>query len=160
MVELENPFDVSSPPPSRRDLPPSPPPSNPDIQSIDDRLRTEIALNKEFSDDFVTQVYNYLSLGYPSIGRNFDAELSKISHIPISEMRQDDHLATSRGYIRLGEDGNLKETGITEETCVRWKALKLYVQEWARQQPKMCPPGEVQAMGGFGVAVRKGSWAI
>ncbi|KAF2806754.1 uncharacterized protein BDZ99DRAFT_479152 [Mytilinidion resinicola] len=159
MVEVGNPFEISSPPssPVKNDLPPSPPPSNPDITSIDDRLSNEIALQKEFSDDFVTQVYNYLSLGYPSIARNFDGELSKISRIPILELRQDDHLATSRGYIRLGEDGNLRDSEITEETCVRWKALRSYIQEWARQQPKMSP---VDGTMGVGVAVRRGSWAF
>ncbi|KAF2498914.1 hypothetical protein BU16DRAFT_455608 [Lophium mytilinum] len=123
----------------------------------DDRLSAEITIEKEFGNDFITQVYNYLSLGYPSIARNFDGELSKISRIPISELRQDDHLATSRGYIRLGEDGNLTDSAITEETCVRWKALRSYVQEWARQQPKMSPAGEEI---GVGVAVRRGSWAL
>jgi len=158
MIEIDNPFEVSQPSTERKDLPPSPPPSNPDIASIDDRLSMEIEIEKEFGDDFITQVYNYLSLGYPSIARNFDEELSKISRIPLPDLRQDDHLVQASGYIRLGEDGNLKDSEITEETCVRWRALRLYIQEWARQQPKMSLGDG--AMGGFGVAVRRGSWAI
>jgi len=116
----------------------------------------EVTIEEEFGDDFVTQVYNYLSLGYPAIARNFDEELAKISHVPVMELRQDDHLAKSTGYIRLGEDGNLVNADITEESCTRWRALRIYVQEWARQQPNM---SEVSS-GGAGIAVRKGSWAL
>ena len=102
-------------------------------------------------------MYNYLSLGYPSIARLFDEELSKISHIPVLELRQDDHLPTSRGYIRLGEDGKRLAESITEETCMRWRALREYIRVWARQQPNMVP---VSIFGGAGTAIRKGSWAL
>jgi hypothetical protein len=101
-------------------------------------------------------VYNYLSLGYPSMARPFDAELSKISMISVYDLRQDDHLAESRGYIRLGKDGNLTDSEITEETCVRWRALRAYIQEWARQHPNMAEDD----IGIKGTAVRKGSWAL
>jgi hypothetical protein len=138
-------------------LPPTPPASATDFSGIDEKLAIEQTIVADFSDDFVTQVYNYLSLGYPSMARPFDAELSKISNIPILELRQDDHLATQRGYIRLGKDGNLTDSEITEETCVRWRALRIYIQEWARQHPGM---EEEIPFGGRGTAVRKGSWAL
>lgn len=157
-IEVDNPFETLHSTPSQGRLPPSPPASNADITSIHEKLTTEISIEEEFGDNFVTQVYNYLSLGYPSIARNFDEELGKISRIPLPELRQDDYLVQSRGYIRLGEGGNLKDTEITEETCMRWRALRLYIQEWARQQPRMATG--VNALGGFGVAARRGSWAL
>jgi hypothetical protein len=137
-------------------LPPSPPASNSGgISSLDERLEIESAIEEEFDDHFVTQVYNYLSLGYPAIARDFDKELAKISRIPISELRQDDDLPTgARGYIRLGEEELCN--GVTENMCTRWKALRLYVLEWARQQPKMSKAKDVE---GSWAAVRKGSWA-
>lgn len=151
------------PTPATSLLPPTPPAStyNPtfggtDFSSIDEKLTIEQTITEDFSDDFVTQVYNYLSLGYPSMARPFDEELSKISKIPVQELRQDDHLAESRGYIRLGKDGNLRDSEITEETCMRWRALRIYIQEWARQHPNMSE--EEYGMGG--TAVRKGSWAL
>ncbi|KAL1383675.1 hypothetical protein HDK64DRAFT_209119 [Phyllosticta capitalensis] len=138
--------------------PPKPKQSRKDhMQSIDAKLTAQQTIEEEFSDAFVTQVYNYLSLGYPSIGRNYDDELSKISRIPVEELRQDDDLAKARGYIRLGEDNNAKDAGITEETCMRWRALRVYIYEWAKQQPRMVPAD--RALGGFGVSARRGSWA-
>jgi hypothetical protein len=165
-IEIDNPMDAvhqSAAPPAY--FPPTPI-ATPELFHSDASHCTAepepaLSLEEEFTDDFVTQVYNYLSLGYPSIARNFDEELSKISHIPIDDLRQDGHIAMPRGYIRLGADGNLKETGITEESCIRWRALRLYIREWARQQPDMV--GRVDAgMGGLGMgtAARKGSWAI
>ncbi|KZM25526.1 uncharacterized protein EKO05_0001927 [Ascochyta rabiei] len=158
MHEKANPMSPNpSPAMSMSLLPPTPPASSTDFGNIDEKLAIEQTIEEEFGDDFVTQVYNYLSLGYPSMAQPFDPELSKISGIPVSELRQDDHLAKSRGYIRLGKDGNLKDAEITEETCTRWRALRTYIQEWARQHPKMsdAPPLE-----GHGVAVRKGSWGL
>jgi len=146
-------------------LPPTPPASTystifagTDFSGIDEKLAIEQTITEEFGDDFVTQVYNYLSLGYPSMARPFDDELSKISKISVYELRQDDHLAQSRGYIRLGKDGNLKNSEITEETCMRWRALRVYIQEWARQHPGMAE--DDFGIGGHGIAVRKGSWAL
>lgn len=151
------------PTPAMSLLPPTPPTSTyhtnfvtTDFSSIDEKLALEQSITEDFSDDFVTQVYNYLSLGYPSMARPFDGELSKISKISVHELRQDDYLAESRGYIRLGKDGNLKSSEITEETCMRWRALRTYIQEWARQHPNMSE--EEFGMGGS--AVRKGSWAL
>lgn len=168
-IEIDNPTQVTETPhatpaasfTSGGVWPPTPPVSTPDMMSsIDEKLSAEIAIEDEFGDDFVTQVYNYLSLGYPSIARNFDEELSKISGIPLEELRQDDHLSDSRGYIRLGEDGNLRDSDITEESCIRWKALRLYVREWARQQPGMIIEEAAGVGMGNGVAARKGSWAV
>lgn len=137
-------------------LPPTPPASHADFACIDEKLAAEVAIEEDFGDDFITQVYNYLSLGYPSIARMFDEELSTISKIPVCELRQDDHLSTSRGYIRLGADGNLTDASITEESCMRWRALRVYIREWARQHPGMAADGTV----GVGTGVRKGSWAV
>jgi hypothetical protein len=138
-------------------LPPSPPPSNSGMANLDEKLEAEQQIEDEFDDTFVTQVYNYLSLGYPSLAQKFDAELSKISRVPMSELRLDDNLASSRGYIRLGEEESGKKDGIQEETCARWKALRTYIHEWARQQSRMAQPHN--NMGGFGVLARRGSWA-
>ena len=138
-------------------LPPTPPASTTDFAGIDEKLALEQTIGEDFGDDFVTQVYNYLSLGYPSMARPFDPELSKISGISLVELRQDDHLARSRGYIRLGKDGNLKDAEITEETCSRWRALRVYIQEWARQHPNMSEEAPVE---GRGTAVRRGSWGL
>lgn len=137
-------------------FPPSPPASNSGIVTrLEERLDTEAYIEAEFDDRFVTQVYNYLSLGYPAIARDFDEELAKISRISIADLRQDDDLPTgARGYIRLGEEELCN--GITEDMCTRWKALRCYVLEWARQQPNMAKPKDIQ---GNWVAARKGSWA-
>ncbi|KAJ9652312.1 hypothetical protein H2201_009228, partial [Coniosporium apollinis] len=67
---------------------------------------TVSTIDEEFDDGFITQVYNYLSLGYPSLARKFDEELSRISGTSITELRQDDALANARGYIRFGDDEN------------------------------------------------------
>jgi hypothetical protein len=154
--EKEDPLSPH-PTPSTTLLPPTPPASHADFACIDEKLATEVTIEEEFGDDFVTQVYNYLSLGYPSMAQPFDAELSKISGISVAELGQDDHLAETRGYIRLGADGNLTKEEITEESCMRWRALRIYIREWAKQEPGMA--GEITA-GGTGTAVRRGSWGI
>jgi hypothetical protein len=130
-----------------------------DMLSIDEKLQMELSIKDEFDDAFITQVYNYLSLGYPSIARDFDEELSKVARIPVSELRSDDQIIDRVGYIRLGEDESGAKAGIFEENCMRWRALRLYIHEWARQQPRMISQAHV--LGGFGVhaAARKGSWA-
>lgn len=106
-------------------------------------------IEEEFNDGFVTQIYNYLSLGYPCVARYYDAELSKISGIRIEEMRQDDQRIDAKGYVIAPED----EYAVA---CTRWKALKLYILEWARQQPNMID----EKKWGVGVPERKGSWAF
>lgn len=108
-------------------------------------------ISAEFDDSFVTQIYNYLSLGYPCVARYYDHELSKISGIPVEEIRRDDLSADARGYVVAPAD-NLAVG------CVRWKALRLYIHEWARQQPNMVE--EETGLEGWGVPERRGSWAF
>lgn len=136
-----------------------------DLNAIDTVLSAEqeldLIMQREFPDSFITQVYNYLSLGYPSLARPFDEELSKISRISMAQLRQDDQKAkhSPRGYIRLGSDfeGGGGE-GFTEQSCVRWQSLKLYIREWARQEKNMV---KVDGLGGmWGTGARRGSWAI
>ena len=129
------------------------------VANLDARLAAEQAIEEEFSDSFVTQVYNYLSLGYPSLARPFDFELSKISKIDMAELRQDDKLANNRGYILLGEEGQVtgKGEGLREEHCARWRALRRYIREWARQQPRM---NNDSPLGQWGIGPRRGSWAF
>jgi hypothetical protein len=155
--DIPNPFESIDVIRNMHQLPPSPPPSNSGFANLDEKKEREQSIEAEFSDDFVTQVYNYLSLGYPSIARRYDEELGKIARVPLSDLRHDDELESSRGYIRFGKDGNGNEEGIKEDMCARWKALKAYIREWARQQPSMCEPNN--KYGGFGVSVRRGSWA-
>jgi hypothetical protein len=140
-----------------RQLPPSPPPSNPDMATPDEQLDLDQTMEVGFDDTFVTQVYNYLSIGYPAIAHDFDEELSKISGISIRELRQDDDLPCARGYIRLG-DGERNEEGVTEDNCLRWKAMRIYVQEWAKQQPTMAKSASSLNIGLN--AAKRGSWAL
>jgi len=155
--------------------PPTPPRSlrNADLGQIDGVLQAETQLDSimdaEFPDTFITQVFNYLSLGYPALARPFDEELSKISRIPIADLRADDRKAKGapRGYIRLGPDfegsgggADGKEDGVKEEGCMRWQALKLYVREWARQEGDMVSVEAGAPAGNWGTGARRGSWAI
>jgi hypothetical protein len=139
---------------------------------IEERLKSEIArskaeeaLFKEFDDTFVTQVYNYLSLGYPSLAWQFDEELSKISRLAVEDLRKDDRLATGvKGHIGIEKEGNINgvkspaKGGKEEKKCARWRALRVYILEWGRQHPSMSNG----AMGpsAWGVRARRGSWAI
>jgi hypothetical protein len=135
-------------------LPPSPPPSNSGMSSLDDKLSLEEAIEQEFDDAFVTQVFNYVSLGYPAIAKEYDEELSKISRVPVEDLREDDHLPSARGYIRLGEEEQT-DSEVTEERCARWRALKKYIHEWARQRPFMATRSpEMEG------TWRKGSWGV
>nr|POF26165.1 hypothetical protein CFP56_22313 [Quercus suber] len=167
----KDPFEVSFSVFAGSDRPTTPPTPPDSIRlsepaHIDGILVSEHELDglmaREYPDSFITQVYNYLSLGYPSLARPFDEELSKISRVSMRDLRQDDKKArqTPRGYIRLGSDfeGGGGQ-GITEDSCMRWQALKLYVREWVRQEKD----GMVQddgAFGNFGTIARRGSWAI
>lgn len=150
-----------------RKTPPTPPsegPTGTDLANLDAVLVSdrdfEELMEREYPDSFVTQVYNYLSLGYPTIARDFDEELSKISGISIKELREDDVKAKAmpKGYIRLdpayeGPGGD----GVQGDGCARWRALKLYVREWVRQEKK----GYADAPGGtWGAIARRGSWAF
>ncbi|KAJ2893830.1 hypothetical protein MKZ38_008212 [Zalerion maritima] len=131
------------------------------VAGLDDRLKIEKELAElkekiaeEFGDGFVTQVYNYLSLGYPIMARDFDSELSKISHIPIEELRKDDAGIMSKGHIKL----TMPEDERDEDRGPRWHALKTYVFEWAIQHPNISFDG-VDPLH-WGMRERRGSWAI
>ncbi|KAF8856710.1 hypothetical protein BDZ45DRAFT_458606 [Acephala macrosclerotiorum] len=129
------------------------------LQAEASRSKMEEALLQEFDDTFVTQVYNYLSLGYPSLARQYDEELARISRISETELRFDDQKKNVKGHIGLSNghttDGKVEKE---EEHCARWKALRIYILEWARQHPSMSNG----AMGpaAWGVRARRGSWAI
>ena len=142
-------------------LPPSPPAPLEDGR-IDRTLRRELALEQELTDVFVTQVYNYLSLGYPSLARKYDEELSKITRVPVATLRKDDARANTRGHVGAPEGAGSDARGVGDGEgdgrCERWCALRRYVREWGRQQPEMGVREE--ADGGWGARARKGSWAI
>lgn len=141
-------------------LPESPPNSQPgasNMACIDQMLMAEQGIQLECTDAFVTQVYNYLSLGYPTLARKFDDELCKITRIPVEELRRDDKLANTKGYIGTPEGKGVTQDGVADGQCARWKALRLYVREWARQQPRMAAAPDLDA---WGVRARRGSWAI
>ncbi|KAF7934407.1 hypothetical protein EAE99_002859 [Botrytis elliptica] len=144
------------------------------LSGLDDRLKAEVArsrsedmLLEEFDDTFVTQVYNYLSLGYPSLARQYDEELAKISQIPEEELRVDDKSQNIKGHIGLvAVDGHVEEKkgkSINGERSeggygARWKALRIYILEWARQHPSMS--NGASSPSAWGVRARRGSWAI
>ncbi|KAG5295247.1 hypothetical protein I7I48_12065 [Histoplasma ohiense] len=147
-------------------LPTTPPDSNPDLDNVDELLLLEQDIKREFNDAFVTQIYNYLSLGYPCLARYYDEELSKISHIPIEELRKDDKRANAKGYVGVPEGLGAGENVVSSGTCLRWTALELYIHEWARQQPRMAKaegcqlPDDGSGMDAWGARARRGSWAI
>ncbi|RFU34422.1 hypothetical protein B7463_g1909, partial [Scytalidium lignicola] len=161
-IERDDPFSTldsmmeGSPSSSR----PSSQRSNHMASGLDERLAAEMrrakrkaALLEEFNDDFVTQVYNYLSLGYPALARQFDEELSKIAKVSIYELRMDDEKNIAHGHI------GLKEADCrTAKQSARWKALKVYILEWGMQHPSM--ENETAAPSAWGVRARRGSWAI
>ncbi|KAI0971008.1 hypothetical protein F4678DRAFT_472951 [Xylaria arbuscula] len=161
------------------------------LSGLSDRLERELgrkerddAVLAEFEDAFVTQVYNYLSLGFPATARAFDDELSKISGICVEELRKDDNVKVGKGFMlememsasRGSTDSSSADSSGDERMesphlyeyeferrsrhkPPRWKALKLYIHEWARQHPSLNnddgsgPPA-------WGVRARRGSWAI
>lgn len=162
-MEHDDPFSLSSNPFDQTELPPSPPRSQRDSQSpgLDSVLLTEEQIALEFHDAFVTQVYNYLSLGYPSLAHRFDEELSKITRIPIEELRKGDQNTNAKGYIGAPEGAGRDTTvaDMQEGVCARWSALKKYVHEWARQQWHMAARMDGQN-GEWGHRAKRGSWAL
>lgn len=110
----------------------------------------------EFHDGFVTQIYNYLSLGYPCVARYYDYELSEISGIPVEELRQDDLHTDAKGYSGVTR-GNSCD-GDSGKKCMRWAALRLYINEFAKHQSERDKNGP--AVEAWGVRERKGSWAL
>lgn len=110
----------------------------------------------EFDDTFVTQIYNYLSLGYSCIARFYDYELSEVSGIPVQELRQDDRHTDAKGYIGVIQDH--PSGGDSGRKCKRWLALRLYINEFASHQSRMVE--NVPTVQTWGVLERKGSWAF
>lgn len=133
----------------------------------DRSMDIESEIDREFHDGFVTQVYNYLSLGYPSVAYYFDEELSKISGIPVEELRRDDAQTKPRGHIGVPEGAANTTTAAeshagddsTDRKCPRWIALRLYIREWARQQ-LLWGGFQDNCLDAWGVRERRGSWAI
>ncbi|KAI1124192.1 hypothetical protein F5Y10DRAFT_250132 [Nemania abortiva] len=144
------------------------------------RKEREEAILAEFDDAFVTQVYNYLSLGYAATARAFDDELSKISGICVEELRRDDHVKVGKGFMlqmeispsRGSTDSSSSSSSSGDEQMVsytherrprhkppRWRALKLYIREWARQHPSFNGDDDLGPPA-WGVRARRGSWAI
>jgi hypothetical protein len=129
------------------------------LSGIDERLQHDkVAAERvekilaEFDDKFITQVYNYLSLGYPVIARAFDDELSKFSKMPVEHLTSEDEKTMAKGHIL-----EMKLEGTPEgKRCPRWRALKVYICEWARQHPDL----EALDPLAWGVRERRGSWAI
>ncbi|KAI9681236.1 MAG: hypothetical protein M1817_002518 [Caeruleum heppii] len=141
--------------------------SDPRIAHLDSRLRMEDQVDREYSDEFVTQVYNYLSLGYPSLARRYDEELSKISRISSEELcKNDGNAAAVKGFVGLEigvQDAEASRTDPSAEArCPRWRALRIYVREWARLNPDTVgePDGSEMDADMWGARARRGSWAI
>jgi hypothetical protein len=155
------------------------------LQGLDERLQKEKAaaelderIAAEFDDQFVTQVYNYLSLGYPAMARAYDVELSKISKMPVDALEKDDDAimdslwgidsAEIDGEARAQPIKKVKATGHImldseehdgvreEDRCPRWKALKKYIYEWARQHPDLDAISPLA----WGMQERRGSWGV
>lgn len=160
------------------------------LNGLDERLQAEVAkvrreekIREEFDDKFITQVYNYLSLGWPLLAREYDAELSKISGVPIEELRVNDANPDGLGNIGIktvcwerekSEEKSLRGTNENSQASsgnddsggenvamrgnARWNALKTYIHEWARQHPDLDEEGKTEW--GDETSRRKGSWAI
>lgn len=141
-------------------LPPSPPGGSQEhcnLHCMNSVLSgEEEKMPEEFHDAFITQVYNYLSLGYPSMARKFDAELSKISKVPIEQLRQGDDHMHANGYLDAPERIGAGKEG----PCARWAALKQYVKEWAKQQSHISGIIKEGINDDWGHREKKGSWAI
>lgn len=141
-------------------------PPTPDHDDGDRSVDIESEIDREFHDGFVTQVYNYLSLGYPSVAYYFDEELSKISGIPVEELRRDDsrtkpvgHIGVSEGTAGTASGSHAGDDDGTIRKCPRWTALRLYIREWARQR-LLWGGFQDNCHDAWGVRERKGSWAF
>ncbi|OJJ53283.1 hypothetical protein ASPSYDRAFT_61946 [Aspergillus sydowii CBS 593.65] len=129
--------------------------SNIAIRRPRDDARHDESYNQEFDDRFVTQIYDYLSLGYPSVARYYDHELSKVSGLPVAKLRADDLNTDAKGHVGVHAVTYRSETN---GLCMRWTALRLYIHEWVRQHPQMSEEGHDHET--WGVRERKGSWAV
>ncbi|OJJ94598.1 hypothetical protein ASPACDRAFT_37701 [Aspergillus aculeatus ATCC 16872] len=119
----------------------------------------DASLEAELQDGLVTQIYNYLSLGYPCVARYFDHELSRISGISVADLRQDDLNTDARGHVGVSDSPSIGED-ISTRACMRWKALQLYIFDWARERHRVGFDDMDGEHGAWGVCERKGSWAV
>ncbi|PYH84727.1 hypothetical protein BO82DRAFT_10321 [Aspergillus uvarum CBS 121591] len=117
------------------------------------------SLGLELQDGLVTQIYNYLSLGYPCVARYFDHELSRISGISVANLRQDDLKTDAKGHVGVSDSPSIGED-ISTRACMRWKALQLYIFDWARERHRVGFSDMDGEHGAWGVCERKGSWAV
>jgi hypothetical protein len=129
---------------------------DPFTASIDRKLNLEREFDAQFPARVITQIYNYISLGYPVLAHDFDEELSKISRIPVEELRRDDELADAKGHVSVPEGLYGEEDVVGEGKCRRWEALRLYCKEFWRQSPQMVEKGP--ADWGSNNRLRRGSW--
>ncbi|KAF9889479.1 hypothetical protein FE257_007188 [Aspergillus nanangensis] len=106
------------------------------FQDIAKQRPPQESLDSEINDGFVTQIYNYLSIGYPCVARYYDHELSKVSGISLADLRRDDLNMNAKGYVGVSERSHSDEES-GNEACMRWIALRLYIYEWAKQFPTM-----------------------
>lgn len=120
------------------------------ISSIDRKLNFEKEFDIQFPAAVITQIYNYISLGYPVLAHEFDEELSKISRIPVHELRKDDDAVDAKGHVGVPERD---EDGAK---CKRWEALRLYCKEWWKQSPQMVEKRPEDW--GSNNRLRRGSW--
>ncbi|KAK8077629.1 hypothetical protein PG996_003799 [Apiospora saccharicola] len=155
------------------------------VSGLDERIQKEMARKEredriaaEFDDAFVTQVYNYISLGYPATARAYDEELGKITGVAVSELRRNDDKKIEKGFMLemqlnvksgFGSQSSTDTSGDEEmvtpeederrsaDMPPRWTALRLYIREWARQHPDLENNGGTLA---WGVRARRGSWAV
>ena len=98
----------------------------------DNTLRRALSLEQARNATFVTQVYTYLSLGYPSLARKFDEELSKITRVSVEDLRKDDGRVNTKGYVGAPEGTGTDVRGVLEGStkCERWGGLRGSVREW------------------------------
>ena len=173
-VEAGNPFESPRPrtpgtkTPSRRHRPnfsgshflPLTPPrdllgDDPFTASIDKKLNFERSFDDQFPPQVITQIYNYISLGYPVLAHQFDEELSKISRIPVHDLRKDDEHTDAKGHVSVPEGVSVEED-VAAGRCKRWEALRLYCKEWYRQSPQMIEKRPEEW--GSNNRLRRGSW--
>lgn len=139
-------------------------PVNGDLEPGNERRQRLLAVNdSEFDDGFVTQIYNYLSLGYPCVARYYDYELSEVSGIPIQQLRQDDLHKDAKGYAGVvGAPANRADRAARK--CMRWVALRQYIDKFAENQQRRQPESEMDESSPWiptwGVLERKGSWGF
>lgn len=122
---------------------------------IERKRRLQEINGNEFHDGFVTQIYNYLSLGYPCVARYYDYELSEVSGIAIQDLRRDDLHTDAKGYTGITRGASDSNTSASK--CLRWVALRLYIHEFARKQTTPVETGPT--IEAWGTHERKGSWA-